>query len=115
MRAGEGRKTMRYDDQRPSSGDTAKVGINNGLTFGIQRTGRFIQNKQLGIDEQRTRDGKSLTLSTRQICRALIDQRVVSARQAFNEFLRASQACCGDYLFKAGAGISRSHVVTNRA
>src|SRR6266851_4791359 len=83
----QGGKPMRDNDHGATLCDPSQVGIDDRLALGIERTGGLVEDQELGVDQERAGDRDPLTLSAGEIGRALLDERIVAARQALDEFL----------------------------
>ncbi len=56
--------------------------LNQSFTFAVQVAGRFVQDQDFWIGQDRPRDGNSLPLSTREFDATFADHRVVAIGQA---------------------------------
>ena len=61
------------------------------IRLGIYRTGRVIQNEDLRLFQQRTRNAESLLLTAGNIRAALLNVGVIPIRQLLDEFIRLCQ------------------------
>src|SRR5258706_2093609 len=71
-------QAMRDDERRLPCENLLQVALNDPLGLGIERRGRFVENQDARIVQDRPRDHYALFLSTAQAGAALADLRVVS-------------------------------------
>jgi hypothetical protein len=57
------RQAVGHDHHRPATGDPKQVGVDQGFRFRIKRAGRFIQDQDARVSDQRSGDREALTLS----------------------------------------------------
>ena len=74
-------ETVRDDHHRASARNALEIGVDQRLALRIERRGRFVEDHQLGIDDQRARDGEALALAAREVGRAFLDPGLVTLRQ----------------------------------
>src|SRR5260370_32566693 len=111
VRGDERGQPVRYHDDGAAVRDAPEIGVDAGLALGIERAGRLVEDQQLGIDQQRPRDRDPLALSAGKVARSLLDERVVAAPQALDEFLGARHAPGGGDLLEARRRAARGGVV----
>ena len=92
-----------------------EIGVDQRLALGIERRGRFVEDHQLGIDDQRARDGDALALATGEIGRSLLDPGLVTLRQALDELLGACEPGRAHRVLEVEAGPPGQDVVLHRA
>src|SRR6266480_2247067 len=72
-----GRKTMRDDEHGAVRHQAVDRLLHQPLRFGVERAGRFVENQDRGIAQQRACDRNPLALAAAQPCAPLAQQRVV--------------------------------------
>src|SRR5215472_12375827 len=80
----QGRQAMRHDHHRPTARDAKQTGVQQRLTFRIQRAGRLVEDQDARIGDQRACDRKSLPLPARDVRRTFLDQGLVAIRHALD-------------------------------
>ena len=55
---------VRNDERRATTHEFLEAGLDEGLAFTVQARRRFVEDEDLGIREQRPRDGHALSLAT---------------------------------------------------
>ena len=66
--------------------------------FRIERSGRFVEDEDLRIVEQRTRNGKSLLFTARKRATLFTDDGVVAVTELDNKAVCACRLCrCNDF------------------
>ena len=68
-----------------------EIRIHDRLAIGVQSASRLVENKNSRVVDQRSRDGKALSLSAREIGRPFLDICVVTIRHALS--MNSSVAC----------------------
>jgi len=68
--------------------------------FGVERAGRFVENEDRRIAEQRARDGDALALATAEPRAAFAKHRVVGLGQPHDEFVGIRRAGRGTHLIE---------------
>ena len=86
----DGGQAMRDDERRASLHQGIHARLNERLGAGIDRAGRFIQNQHGRIGNRRTRNGKQLALTLRQVSAVALEHGVVAIRQAGDESIRVA-------------------------
>src|ERR1700730_9568306 len=82
---------VRDDHHRAPARHALEIGVDQRLTLRIERRGRLVEDHQPGIDDQRARDGDALALAAGEIGRALLDPRLITLGQTFDELLGACE------------------------
>ncbi len=82
-----GRQPVGDDQHRARPRQVLEGGHDELLGFGVERTGRFVEDQDGGVAQDRPGDRDSLTLSTRQVDAALGDMRVEAVGQAVRELV----------------------------
>ena len=85
------------------------------LGFRIERRGRFVEQDDGRVLDQRARDGDALALAAGKLQAVLADRGVVADRKAFDEIVRVGGLCRGDDFLFAGAELAERDVVADRA
>ncbi len=80
--------------------------------FHIHRTGRVVQDQDLWLHQQGTRDGNSLLLPTGEVDSALLDMRIIAVFQVNDEVVRLGSFRRGNHFFLAGIRLSVTDVVS---
>src|SRR5579871_999464 len=57
------RKAVRDADDGAVAGDIQKVGVDDRLALGVERAGRFVEDQDRRLDDQRPRDRQALALT----------------------------------------------------
>ena len=91
-------QAMRDDQRRAILRDAVELGLNCLLGARIERRGRFVEDEDLGILQDRARDGHALLLAARQLEAALADHRVVAVGQTLDEIVDMRRSRCLDDL-----------------
>ena len=81
-----GREPVRDHERGAMAHQLFQRGLHQRLAFGIERRGRFVQQQQRRIAQDRARDRDALALAAGQRHAALAERRVEAARQAADEF-----------------------------
>ena len=89
-------------------------GLDLSFGFGIHCGGRFVQNQDLRIAEDRARDGNSLAFTAREVFVTKADFRIVSIGHFNNEVVCACRSCCRDNLVIRSIGTRVTDVFQNR-
>src|SRR5687767_13609607 len=79
------REPVRDDEDRAPLEQAIDRLLDQALRLGIEGRGRFIENENRRIDEERTRDRNALPLPAGQAGSALTQERVVSLRKLADE------------------------------
>src|SRR5437867_11500442 len=88
----DGRQAVR-DDEHGAAGEQPVDGLlDKALGLGVERRGRLIEYEDRRIDEQRTSDGDSLSLSARETSAALAEDGLVSVGKLADEAVRVRGA-----------------------
>src|SRR5262245_65791457 len=72
----------------------------------IESRGRFVQNQNRRITDDRSRNRDALALPARKRRAALADRRFIAFRQSLDEFMRIGQPSGAEDLFASGFGFA---------
>ena len=110
-----GREPVGDDDRRAAAHRGLERRLHGALAFGVERRGRFVEQQQRRILEDRARDGEPLALAAGQAQPALADLGSVALRQAQDELLDVRGARRGQRFVLAGVRAAVEDVVEHRA
>ena len=113
--AADRREPVRDDERRPSREEPAQAALDAPLGADVDRRGRFVEDEDPRIGEQRARERDELALAEREPEAALADLRVVPVRQLGDERVRADGRRRRLDLRTRGVGPSERDVVGDRA
>ena len=108
-------KTVRDDHHGATARNALQIAVDQRLALRIESRGRFVEDHQLGIDDQRAGDGEALPLAAGEVGRAFLDPGLVTLRQTLDELLGASEPRRAHRIVEAEAGASGDDVVLHRA
>src|SRR5579872_982008 len=108
-------EAVRDDHHRAPARHAPEVGVDQRLALRIERRGRFVEDHQLGIDDEGAGDGEALTLAAGEVGRAFLDPGLVTLRQALDELLGPGKPGRAHRVLEAEAGASGEDVVLHRA
>src|SRR5262249_26446684 len=94
--AAHGRQPVGDNNDGASFGDIAHVVLNDPFAFVIKRAGRFIENEDSWIGNQRPGNGNSLALATREAVATLADNRIVTFGSFENKIMGPGKFGRGD-------------------
>src|SRR6185436_16424424 len=115
IRRPHGREPVRYDENRPPSGDLLHVLLNDALALIIEGAGRLIENQYARVADERAGNRNTLALTAGERRAALAYDRVIAFRQFEDEFMRARKPCCRhDALHRQGR-IGECNILAHRA
>ena len=109
------RQPMRDHDDRAPRRDATNIFVDDRLAVRVQRAGRFVEDQDARIDDQRARDGEPLLLSAREVGRTLVNVSLVTARQALDEFFGAGETAGVDDLVEGRVRLGGGDVLADRA
>src|SRR4051812_29465222 len=104
---------MRYNKSGPSLHQFLERRHNQLFGFGIQRAGRFIENEDWSVLQQRSRNGQPLSFSAGQCGTALADDRVIAAWQSLDKAVGAGCVRGAFNLFPRRGRPPKSDVVSD--
>src|SRR5438128_11309990 len=82
------REAVRNEDESAAFGDPQQICIDDRLAFGIQGTGRLVEDQDARIPDERARYRQSLALTARKVCPAFLDLGLVASRQMIDKLFR---------------------------
>ena len=85
------RQAVGDDDHGAPLRDARQVILDDLFAFGVQRRGRFVEDQDTRIVDQRAGNGDALALAARQVAAALVDDRVIAVGELEDELMCASQ------------------------
>jgi hypothetical protein len=88
----DGRQAVRDDERGAVPHQVGQRVLHQQLRLGVERRGRFVQDQDRRVLQQRARDGQALALPARQPLAALADARLVPVRAALDELVRVRRA-----------------------
>jgi hypothetical protein len=101
-----GGQPMGDDDRRPAAHCRFQRRLHDALAFRVEAAGRFVEQQQRRVLEDRTGDGDALPLAARQANAALADEGRVALGQSPHEFVdEGRQRRPADFLV-AGLGLA---------
>src|SRR5215831_4061546 len=106
---------MRDYEHRAPGCDVPHIFLDDPLAFIIEGAGRFVEDKNTRVADQRAGNGDALTLATRQRRAALADDGVVTVRQIEDEIVGAGKRRRTDNPFQRHAGIDERNILAHRA
>ena len=101
----QGGQTVGDRDRGAAAHQVVQCLLNFLFGLGIDGRGRFIEDQDARIDQQRARNRDTLAFSAGQTLAAFAHQRVVTVRQAQDEFMGVRGACGGDDLRRVASGL----------
>src|SRR5215469_9204165 len=110
-----GRKTMRNNEGRTTSGSAAQGFHHDLFRRSVQVAGGLVKYENRRITQDRPGDRNALLLPARQRFAPLGNKTVISVRKVLDELVRVGQPRRGANLLVAGAGPTKGNVFTNRA
>jgi hypothetical protein len=110
-----GGQPMGDDDRRPAGHRGFQCRLHDALALGVEAAGRFVEQQQRRILEDRTGNGDALALATGEANAALADEGGVAFGQTPNEFIDEGRACGRADLLGRGAGLAVADVVGDAA
>ena len=111
----DGGKPMRDDERRAPFAQFGDRLLHVALGFGVERRGRFVEQDDRRVFDQRPRYGDALALAAGQLHAVLADRRVVTGGKVKDEFVRVRRFGGGDDLRFAGAEPAERDVLADRA
>ena len=103
------------DDRRPAAHRRFQRCLHDPLAFGVETAGRFVEQQQGRVLEDRAGDGDALPLAAGQANATLTDESGIAFRQPVHEFVDEGGSRGGTHLFVAGLGPAVADVVGNAA
>src|SRR5688572_15155436 len=101
------------DEGGPARPQPAEAILDHLLAFAVETGGRFIENQDPWIRENRAGDGYTLPLSARQFDSPFADHRLVSLRELADEFVAMSNTARLLDLLHRGARARVADVLEN--
>src|SRR6185312_8414923 len=105
---------MRDDNDRAAGSDAPDVLIDDGLTVRIERARRLIEDQDPRIEDQRPGNREPLALATRQVRRALVYMRLVTAGKPVDKLFSAREPRSSYNLVEGRMRFGGGDVLTNR-
>ena len=96
-------------------GDAPDVVVDDGLTVGIERAGRLVEDEDARIEDQRAGNREPLPLAAGKVGRTLVDMRLVAARKPVDELLGAGQARHPHDLVEGRVRLGGGNVLADRS
>ena len=112
---GQRGEPVRDDDHRPPAGDTQEIGTDDRLALRIQGAGRFIEDEDARIVDQRARDRQPLLLTAREVGRSFLDIGIVAVRHPLDELVGAGQMRGAHDVGEVEPGAAGNDVVADRS
>src|SRR5207248_112762 len=112
---GEHRETMGDDYDRATGCDTPQVVPDDYFAFRVERAGRLIEDQNARVGEERSRNRQSLLLTAGQILGVFFKDRIIAARQSFDELISTGHACRLSYLLEAGVRFDAANIIPHGA
>ena len=108
-----GSHSLGDDDLRGIGNLMMECGANQPIGFGINRRRGIVENKDLRLFQQRTRNAQTLALSAGNVGTALLDVRIVLVREFLNEAVGLRKLARVADLFVSGVWIAPTQVFGN--
>ena len=108
-------ETVGDDDDGAAAHDRAHVALDDALALVVERRGRFVEDEDARIGDQRAGDGDALALAAGEIGAALLDDRVVALRQLGDELVGAGEPRRLHHQRARRGGIGQRDVLVDRA
>ena len=115
MAVDQRREAMRNDHHRPTVRHALKISIYQRFALRIERRGRLVEDQQLGIGDQGTGNGETLTLTAGEVRRAFLNPGFISLRQPFDKLFGAGEPGRAHGVLEAEARASCKDIVPYRA
>src|SRR5262249_36590229 len=85
--AADGREAVRNDERRAAAAQRPQAVLNERLALAVEARGRFVEQQDARVRENRARDRDALALAARQPHAALTDDGVVLLLEAVDELV----------------------------
>ena len=108
-----GGHTLGDDDLRGVGNLMMECGANQLIGFGVDRGRGIVENKDLRLFQQRTRNAQTLALTAGNVGTALFDVRIVLVGEFLNEAVGLRKLACVTNLFISGVRIAPTQVFGN--
>ena len=111
----DGGEPVRDNQHCPALGDFAHVLLDDALALVVERAGRFVEDEDPRVGNERARDRDTLALAAGKRGTAFADDRVVALGQLQNEFMRARELGRRNDAFDRKCRIDQRDVLAHRA
>src|ERR1700743_2062592 len=106
---------MRDDEGGAALHEVAEAMLNHRFTLGVEGARSFVEDEDARIGENRSGDGKPMTLTAGDLDAALADDGLVAFGEALREFVDAGDPAGFKELLFGGVGAREHYVLANGA